>query len=302
MTVAQVMSELKIVVEPAPPRAWSEVIERGLRNHNTAATGIVEFYPVGFVIKDAHGEITGGLLGNVVGGWLHVRSLWVDRLWRGHGYAIELMAAAEQYAIAKGCVAAALQTGSYEARPLYEKLGYRVFGELDDHPIMGHRRYHMMKRPLTGIEARRRDSQDGAKITMQPYASAEVQGLIARDIQSHALAALGLPEQMWSAANVFIQSDDGEILGGALGNTWGLWLYVSDVWVDPAIRGMGYATRLMTAIENHAQQRRCSYSYLDTFSFQARPFYEKLGYKVFGTLQDHPKGHTHYFLKKELSR
>jgi len=53
---------------------------------------------------------------------MHIRSLWVDKMWRGYGYATELMAAAETYAIAKGCGAAFLQTASYEARPLYEKL------------------------------------------------------------------------------------------------------------------------------------------------------------------------------------
>jgi GNAT superfamily N-acetyltransferase len=243
------MSEVRTIIEPEAPRAWSEVVERGLRSHNTAATGIVEFYPVIFVIKDVHGAIASGLLGNVVGGWLHVRSLWVDRIWRGRGYATELMVAAEQYAIAKGCVAAGLQTASYEARPLYEKLDYRVFAELDDHPVKGHRRYFLMKRPLARIEHKRRDPQDPAKIVMQPYPSADVQALIDRGIQGHAHAAVGLPEQTWSVANVFIQSDDGEILGGALGNTWGLWLYVSDVWVDPANRGKGYATKLMTAIE-----------------------------------------------------
>ena len=141
------MSELSIIVEPHAPKAWTEVVERGLRNHNTAATGIVEFYPVGFVIKNASGAILGGLFGNVVGGWLHVRSLWVDPVWRGRGYATELMAAAERYAIAKGCIAAALQTASYEARPLYEKLGYRVFGEINDHPVKGHSRYYLAKRP-----------------------------------------------------------------------------------------------------------------------------------------------------------
>jgi GNAT superfamily N-acetyltransferase len=291
------MSERKIVVEPDPPKAWIETVQRGLRNHNTAATGIVEFYPVGFFIKDASGAVTGGLLGNIVGGWLHVRSLWVDRMWRGRGYGVGLMAAAEDYAIAKGCVAGFLQTASYEARPLYEKLGYCVFGELNDHPVAGHRRYWMTKRPLTGIAANRHD----AKIVMQPYAPADVQGIITRGIQTHANAAIGLPEQVWLAADVFLRSSDGEILGGALGNTWGLWLFVSDLWVDTAVRGKGYATKLMTAIERHALERRCSYSYLDTFSFQARPLYEKLGYKVFGTLEDHPKGHTHYFMKKTLA-
>ncbi|MGH7924290.1 MAG: GNAT family N-acetyltransferase [Candidatus Binatus sp.] len=294
------MSEPNIVVEPNPPKAWIETVHRGLSNHNTAATGIVEFYPVNMLVQDAGGAVVAGLFGNIVGGWLHVRSLWVDKMWRGRGYATELMAAAEQYAIAKGCVAGFLQTASYEARPLYERLGYRVFCGLDDHPVAGHSRYYMAKRPLKAIDAKCRDIRD-AKVTMQPYASADVQEIVNRGVHTHAHAAIGLPEQMWLAANVLLQSGDGEILGGALGNTWGHWLYVSDVWIDASLRGKGHATKLMTSIERRATERQCVHSYLDTFSFQARPLYEKLGHKVFGTLEDHPKGHTHYFMKKTFA-
>src|ERR1700689_3303569 len=124
------MREPRIIVEPEAPRAWSEVVARGLISHNTAATGIVEFYSVIFLVKAANGAIAGGLLGNVVGGWLHVRSLWVCPMSRGRGYATELRAAAERYAISKSAIAAFLQTASYAARPLYEKLGYRPFAEL----------------------------------------------------------------------------------------------------------------------------------------------------------------------------
>ena len=293
------MSNLEIIVEDDPSKAWIETVQRGLRNHNIAATGIVEFYPVGFLIKDVYGSITGGLFANIVGGWLHVGALWVDRIWRGRGYATDLMAAAERFAIAKGCVAAFLQTGSYEARPLYEKLGYRVFGELDDHPVEGHRRYFLTKRPMTGIDSGRAQ-RDRAKVVMQPHASADVREIVTGGIWNHAHAAIGLPERRWSEARVFLRSDDGEILGGALGNTWGDWLYVSDVWVDSPMRGQGYATKLMNAIEQLAVHRQCRYSYLDTFSFQARPFYEKRGYQVFGTLEDHPKGHSHFFMKNTL--
>ena len=56
------------------------------------------------------------------------------------------------------------------------------------------------------------------------------------------------------------------------------------------MRGKGYATKLMTAIEQLAAQRGCLDSYLDTFSFQAQPLYEKLGYKVFGTLENRSRG------------
>jgi hypothetical protein len=39
---------------------------------------------------------------------------------------------------------------------------------------------------------------------------------------------------------------------------------------------------------------------LDTFSFQALGFYEKLGYRIFGELGDVAGGHKWYFLKKDL--
>ena len=293
------MDSPSIIAEPNPPKAWIETIERGLRNHNLVATGMAEFYPVVFLVKDAGNNVLGGAIGKIAGGWLHIRSLWVDKMWRGRGYATGLMAAAERYAIAKGCIAAFLQTASYEARPLYEKLGYSLFGELSDHPSKGHNRYYLAKRELSGIDdgGMRRD---GAKIGMEPYASFGVQEIISRGIDNHASAAIGLPEQTRATANLFLRSEDGEILGGALGNTWGLWLYVSDLWIDKPLRGNGYATKLMSAIEQIAIERGCVNSYLDTFSFQARPLYEGIGYKVFATLENHPKGHSHYFLKKAL--
>jgi hypothetical protein len=41
--------------------------------------------------------------------------------------------------------------------------------------------------------------------------------------------------------------------------------------------------------------------WLDTYSFQARGFYERLGYTVFGTINDYPPGHSRFFLTKTLS-
>jgi hypothetical protein len=39
---------------------------------------------------------------------------------------------------------------------------------------------------------------------------------------------------------------------------------------------------------------------VETTSFQARPFYERLGYEVYGVLDECPVGHTTYFMKKQL--
>jgi GNAT superfamily N-acetyltransferase len=210
------------------------------------------------------------------------------------------MASAENYALGRACVGAFLQTASYEARPLYEKLGFSVFAELKDHPVKGHDRYYLAK-PLATPGHALLVKPNRAGITMEPYASTEVQEIIQRGIQTHAQAAIGLPEQTWSVVDIFLRNENGEIVGGAMGNEWGDWLFISLLWIDPPLRGKGQATRLIAAIEHHALERGCLHSYLDTFNFQARPLYEKRGYEIFGTLENHPIGHTHYFMKKRLA-
>jgi hypothetical protein len=49
-----------------------------------------------------------------------------------------------------------------------------------------------------------------------------------------------------------------------------------------------------------ALEAGCHHAWVDTFSFQARHLYEKLGYRLFGALPDYPRGQTRYFLAKDL--
>jgi hypothetical protein len=50
----------------------------------------------------------------------------------------------------------------------------------------------------------------------------------------------------------------------------------------------------------YALERGCTDAFLDTFSFRAQPFYKKLGYRVFGTLEHHLAGHQHYLMTKRF--
>jgi GNAT superfamily N-acetyltransferase len=59
-------------------------------------------------------------------------------------------------------------------------------------------------------------------------------------------------------------------------------------------------SQLLNEIEQLAKEKGCRLICLDTFSFQAPGFYKKHGYKVFGVLEDHPKGFNQYFLEKRL--
>jgi GNAT superfamily N-acetyltransferase len=99
---------------------------------------------------------------------------------------------------------------------------------------------------------------------------------------------------------VYVRDSGGAIKGGLLAETGRGWLHISILWLDESLRGQGLGTRLMEIAETEARQRDCHHVYLDTFDYQARPFYESLGYTVFGTLEDYPLGHQRFFLQKRL--
>lgn len=105
-----------------------------------------------------------------------------------------------------------------------------------------------------------------------------------------------------SPFNVVLRDDDGTIVGGCVCETRWHWMFVDILWVGDAHRGTGLGTALLAAAEEEARRRGCTKAHLDTISFQARPFYEGLGWRLFGMLDDYPPGHTRYFLQKDLAQ
>ncbi len=101
--------------------------------------------------------------------------------------------------------------------------------------------------------------------------------------------------------NVFLRDARGNISGGLIGGTFWGWLHVDYLWVDERLRGEGWGRAILEAAEKEAALRDCHGSHLETHSFQALEFYQKLGYSVYGQLPNFPKGHVKYFLSKKLS-
>ena len=102
---------------------------------------------------------------------------------------------------------------------------------------------------------------------------------------------------------LFIAARDaaGAIQGGLVGATYLGWLVVQAVSLDDSLRGRGLGTRIMKMAEDEAVRRGCPRVFLETLSFQALPFYEKLGYVVHSKLDGFPVGGTRYALTKMLS-
>lgn len=100
---------------------------------------------------------------------------------------------------------------------------------------------------------------------------------------------------------VFARGPHGRLAGGVQGQINWNWLHVALLWVAEERRHQGLGSRLLQAIEQAARERGCRWAHLDTFSYQARPFYERHGYEVFATLDDYPPGQQRFYLKKRLA-
>lgn len=98
-----------------------------------------------------------------------------------------------------------------------------------------------------------------------------------------------------------ITDDKGKIIAGCVARIycWNV-AYIDTLWVNEKYRGTGLGTKLLAEVEKTAKDKGSYLIHIDTFDFQAKEFYEKQGYEVFGTLEDCPKGHCRYYLKKTI--
>lgn len=100
--------------------------------------------------------------------------------------------------------------------------------------------------------------------------------------------------------DILIRDDAGEIVGGLIASTYWGWLEVDTLWVGERLRRLGYGRTLLRMAEAEARARGCVHVMLTTYSFQAREFYEKEGYRVVGEMTDYPPGESYYWMRKDF--
>ncbi len=110
------------------------------------------------------------------------------------------------------------------------------------------------------------------------------------------------PQFPSSSLQVYVLDRAGTLLGGLKGRTHAIptWLEVTCLWVDETVRGRGLGRQLMERAEALAKSRGCCYARLATCDFNAPGFYERLGYRLYGTLENCPPGETVFYYWKEL--
>jgi GNAT superfamily N-acetyltransferase len=144
----------------------------------------------------------------------------------------------------------------------------------------------------------------GLSITVSTTADAETRDFIRQqlrafnDVRSEHHRAIRSTEP--TPLDILIRNEASEILGGLISSTYWRWLEVNILWVAEGLRRLGHGRTLLRMAEAEARTRGCTHVMLTTYSFQARGFYEKEGYRVAGEMADYPPGATYYWMRKDL--
>lgn len=106
----------------------------------------------------------------------------------------------------------------------------------------------------------------------------------------------------WKHLGVWFKDEHNILRGGLIGRQQGIWLSIDYLWVDEQQRGKGLGSELMQRAEQEALTLGCCHVLVDTCSFQAAPFYQKLGYQIAMSLPDYPEpGMQRHYLTKSLT-
>ena len=124
-----------LTVSSDPEPEADKVIGAGLNAYNDAIVGYVDRMPLHVIVRDPEsGEIIGGISGRTSLGLMFLDLVYLPESLRGRDIGTQMLALAEEEGRRRGCRAGVLYTISFQAPRFYERLGWRVFGDVPCEP------------------------------------------------------------------------------------------------------------------------------------------------------------------------
>ncbi len=99
-----------------------------------------------------------------------------------------------------------------------------------------------------------------------------------------------------------VKVEDDDFVAGLSARLYWDCMEIDDFFIEQEFRLQGLGTHLLEKAIEEAIKKEKSFIILTTFSFQAREFYEKLGFVVVGEIKDYPPGESLYTLRLDLKK
>lgn len=135
------------------------------------------------------------------------------------------------------------------------------------------------------------------EIRHQPL-TPDLKKLVDDGFSQHAIVMVGHDEKFEPVA--FVAIDNHQLAGVVVGQLfWGA-LHVKSVFVTEFYRGKGLGTLLMNEAIAYGREHKCPFAFVETMSFQAIEFYQKIGFKLEFTRSGYKHKTAFHYLRKDL--
>ena len=115
----------------------------------------------------------------------------------------------------------------------------------------------------------------------------------------HAIEETGYDEKFDPVAFI-ARTKNGQFAGAIVGELfWGTF-HIKYVYIVKEHRGQRIASKLMENALNYGKENKCPFAFVETMSFQALDFYQKLGFQLEYTRTGYAHGTSFHYLRKDL--
>ena len=188
-----------------------------------------------------------------------------------------------------------LGTLDVQARPIYEKNGYKLFGTIKNWPE-GHEDYGLYK-PLD-VEV---PSRECKPIDYEIKDGTEEQGEYVDDkLEEYCLTKIPKKHDYIKLNRKFVDKD-GKLVAGIMAGVgeWDTaWIWV--IWTEEEYRNKGLGSELLAHFEKQAKAKGATSVVAEEVFDWNLNFFLKNGYEIAQKLDNFPKGHTFYVVRKDL--
>jgi len=253
---------------------------------------------IALALKDARGNVQGGVIASSVFRVMHLEVLWVSDDLRGKGYGSQLVLGAEQIGFAGGCFTSQTWTFSFQGPKFYPTIGYQPLGIYDGYPN-GITEHVFMKR-LSADQANYRELgiPDPQGLTLTTDVSEEEKKIMHAGLHRHVKLNVGDGDK-GIKIRLILKGKVGDLVGGLSAWTTLSNVIFDHIWIAEEFRGKGLGKRLMMEMERIARENGCIASQAYCFSFLAPSFFQKMGYSVLGVSNGYPPPVEEVYLIKK---
>ena len=248
-------------------------------------------------IVDKDGKIIAGCSAHIYGwGGMYVNVLWVDEKYRHQELGSHALQAVEKVAEERGCHIIILSTWDFQAKPYYEKHGYKVYATINDSPI-GHTDYQLYKLL----------DRNAVKRICKPINYQVIDGneddydFIGEQLDEEYDAKYVEFKHEYIKINRKLVNEKGEVVGAIIagnGDVDVAWIW--KIWVNEKYRHQGLGSLLIKHFEKKAKETGATKIIIEEIYDWNIEFFLKNGYRISGELKDLPKGHSFYIVEKDI--